>query len=307
MSKDASWHEFVTSVLGPPQKLDYHKETRRRSQRIVSAKIVPSDEQCRYLWNFHKFFKSNGGAAAQNDAMSENARKRARNTGKEDIVSTTKLSHEAITSLAPRKSVGASSASLESTRNALRREDILTIKEPVKIALSEQAQTSTISVKREETKHSEGTMSNNRVSLSPSRKRPRLAVAPRPSSPGWITKSNFYSHKSVWEVNDVDFLDAFGNDDSEDGSETKQVRARDADLAVEERQSKCDKNIDTKHPQCPQNKQEGSQDDLSIDLSSPDEKSFDEYRSNKRLFRPSASRANKRFKQRSILHLFGKK
>ncbi len=68
-TKDASWHEMVTLVLGPPRKLDFQEKAKQRAQRrrIEFLTVVPSDDQCRFLWKFHASCHSiNKVAAAEN-------------------------------------------------------------------------------------------------------------------------------------------------------------------------------------------------------------------------------------------------
>lgn len=262
-SKDASWHEIVTLVLGPPRQLDFQEEAtqRARRKRIKSLKILPSDDQCRFLWKFHAScdsFNRVKCAAAENNE-----------TNISEAGNAEKLKNEGIATMYPKKK------QIHNDASAKR--------------------------KLSSTESNNSIKSNNRVSLSPPRERPRTQPRP-PSSPGWITKSSFYSDdtKRSTKDQDVDFPD-------EVGIATKQKRSRQVDSPEKQRLQKCDYNsFDTNEPQSPKNKRKVNRDDSSVDLDSPEEK-LSARRPNKKLFRPSVRRANSRFKQSSILHLFGKK
>lgn len=252
-TKDASWHEMVTLVLGPPRKLDFQEKAKQRAQRrrIEFLTVVPSDDQCRFLWKFHASCHSiNKVAAAENPDDIKS------------ISSSEKLKDEAMVTIPLKKS---------QTRNDR-------------------------SAKRK-------LVNSNRVSLSPSRKRPKPCP---PSSPGWITKSSFYSDetKSYRKNQDVDFPDEVGI--QKDKSTTKRGRTRHVD-SPKKKLYKCDcKTFDTNDSQSPNKNQQVIQDDSLVDLDSPEEK-LSAKRTMTMLFRPSVRRANSRLKQSSILHLFGKK
>ena len=266
-SKDSSWHEIVTLVLGPPRKLDFKEEAKQRARRkgIQSLKLVPSDNQCRFLWKFHASCDASNeakvAATEKTDHQSDDI------TDIKSNLSSEKLNNEGITSLSPKRTQtrndGSMKRKLASTKNI-------------------------------------NSIKSNRVSLSPSRKRPRLS----PSSPGWITKSSFFSDKL--KDQDFDFPDEVGIENNK--SATVRGRTRNVDSLDLQRLQKCDCNaFDTKGPhQSPNGKRAVNRDDSSVDLDSPEEKQSAK-RPKTKLFRPSVQRANNRFKQSSILHLFGKK
>ena len=224
-SKDASWHEIVTLVLGPPRQLDFQEEAtqRARRKRIQSLKILPSDDQCRFLWKFHASCDSLNRVKC---AAAENNETNISGAGNAE-----KLKNEGITTMFQRK--------LIYIMMLQRRENFPS------------------------TESNNSIKSNNRVSLSPPRKRPRPQPRP-PSSPGWITKSSFYSDdtKGSTKDQDADFPD-------EVGIATKQKRSRQVDSPEKQRLQKCDcKSFDTNEPQSPKNKRKVNRDDSSVDLDS---------------------------------------
>lgn len=312
-SKDASWHAIVTNLLGPPQKLDFDEEAKRRAQRkgLVSSKIVPSDDQCRYLWKFHST-----SCCHQNSNENDNARQPVLVLNQSERVkhSETENNNGNCASETVENDKIANAKPLIRAKEALQAS--LLAGNHKNVAPVAKIQTSRQSIATSQTSNTTIPMKSiksNRVSLSPERRRPRRQNPP--SSPGWISRSRFYNDSKPSarkETSEADFPDEDCNNNSTRGTfaiKRKRLSPHESNTCSDNprRRSKCACIVDTnKQPQSPNLKQEVGTGDSSFDLSSPEEKLSAE-RPKKKLFRPSVRRANNRLKQRSILDAFGKR
>lgn len=280
---DASWRNHVKKLLESPPEIDF----RDKRWKETVPKMVPSGEQCRYLWRFYR-----------NSRNDQQHSINSMDTGK--INETVLNSNDRVTTKGTSESRSATITKDEPTPSesvdGIHATATLAEERQACLVASVSSQTSTAAHKRGVSLNQHSTKSEN-VASTPSRKRQRPSVC---SDSGWISKSTFY--KDSQEDNGSSNKD--GNDRSkEDTTRLGQGQRTPArSMSIDDPAAEFG-GVDLKCSERARKPTNLLQDDSPLDSPSPERRINSKRR--KRLFRPTAKRADQRLKQKSLKQLFG--
>lgn len=296
---DPAWHAHVTKLLGPPQEIDLDEVLKRRKaqQKSVRFKIVPNDEQCRYLWKLYSATDDKKTAVQQQQHI----------TTSKDELGVKSVPEEYSTTKGSKQS-GSGSAIMSDVRSASTREPLESSNNNNKASTTKEATRSTPTLSKA------ALASKSVVNKTSSSIKRRRATTASNDGGGWISRSTFY------------------NDEVRRSKNTRQTddfMEKDYNTINNTTRSSCGTSVAAKQSanqgeSASSNVENDSGVDLKLETkglgarlkeggaSVKQERSDDEKvgakrlkRQKKRLFRPTAKRADKRLKQKSLKQCFG--
>lgn len=292
MDDAVAWSKHVSKLLGPPIEIDFKKEAARRALRKgFTPRVVPSDEQYRYLWRYDSCPSDMEQTPTTRDVC-------ARRISTGESLECSELCRCCRASM----TLESSSQSVESERSVERRD--VGSKASFVTHMSSQASRAS---------HTGLNRSTNNAAREYSRKRTWINT----SRGGWISRSKFYKDDGVPAVaNETSRVDEplskEANTSANHASET--VRGK---LSLERHNSCPTRNEAREKMMTPdppfdvvgqaEYHVEKEKDAFQAQKGSPQENAITEQSQGRKrgvLFRPTAKRANQRLKQASLHQMF---
>jgi len=289
---DVSWHKFVTQLLGSPQKVDFEKEAAKRAQRKgFVSKLVPNDDQCRYMWRFGDTKEEQQVAKMNNksvvsDSMGDSTEK-LRNIGYSSVSVTVETCSEPVGTV--------------NTSAKLASESHLSFVTQMSAQSSRSSYPSDIVL----------IQSNNGGNDARELSRKRARITSSSDAGGWISRSKFYTDNRSGrnrKASSRNGKECFDKDTRTTAStrDSSGVNQRQLSPHRSKKNAPVDM-VGLKSRELPSDaaaKQPGSPaDDSPIEFGSPKEE-ISSKRRNTRLFKPTARRADQRLKQRTLKDTF---
>lgn len=284
-----AWSQHVSKLLGPPIEIDFEKEaaTRRALRKRFPPRVIPSDDQYRYLWQHESTKCDTEQTTTKKDDCASFISTRTEQSL--ECSESCQFSSEPTTLETSSRYVENAHTDVE-TADVGRNASFVT---PMSSKASRVSRTRTGSKKR-----------SNNVTHESSHRRTQMST----NRGGWISRGNFYKDGGVpaiaSELSRVD--DSMSEEANTSWSNASEIIQR--NLSVERnhecptRNEACDRQIKT-----PDTTFEKEKNFAQAQFSSPEDNFVAEQSKERKrgLFRPTAKRANQRLKQASIRHMFG--